>query len=148
MGTVECSKAVCGELERLGLLVKIENIKHEVAVCERYKTPIEPIISNQWFLNVEPLAKEALKSIKRGEVKVIPSGQQKALEYFYENIQPWCISRQLWWGQRIPVWYSGGKKLYDWILENKGKGVEEYEKETGLKAKGTGEIFLGDNMPD
>lgn len=148
MGTVECSKALCRELEGLGLLVKIENIKHDVAVCERCKTPIEPIISNQWFLNVEPLAKEALKSIKEGEVKVIPSGQQKALEYFYENIQPWCISRQLWWGQRIPVWYSGGKKLYDWILENKGKSVEEYEKETGLKSKGTGEIFLGETMPE
>ncbi len=77
----------------------------------------------------------------------VPKGQQKALEYFYENIQPWCISRQLWWGQRIPVWYSGGKKLYDWLLENKGKNVSDFEKEFGTKVFGTGKIFLGEQPP-
>ncbi len=147
MSTIDCSKALCKELDELGLLEKIENIKHEVAICERCKTPIEPIISNQWYLNVEPLAKKALEEIKAGNVKVIPSGQQKALEHFYENIQPWCISRQLWWGQRIPVWYSGGKKLYDWLLENTGKSIEQYEQETGFKPTGTGKIYLGDEQP-
>ncbi|MGI5898254.1 MAG: valine--tRNA ligase [Candidatus Dojkabacteria bacterium] len=147
MGTIDCSKALCQELEDLGLLVKIENIKHDVAVCERCKTPIEPIISNQWYLNVEPLAKRALEEIRKGNVKVIPAGQQKALEHFYENIQPWCISRQLWWGQRIPVWYSGGKKLYDWVQENKGRSLEDYEKEMGIKPTGTGEIILGEEEP-
>ncbi len=148
MVTIDCSKALCKELDDLGLLVKIENIKHEVAICERCKTPIEPIISNQWYLNVEPLAKKALTEIKNGNVKVVPSGQQKALEHFFENIQPWCISRQLWWGQRIPVWYSGGKKLYDWLLENQGKNTESYEKETGKEANGSGKIFLGENEPN
>lgn len=148
MGTIECSKALCKELDEQGLLVKIENIKHEVAVCERCKTPIEPIMSNQWYLNVESLAKKALEELKKGSVKVVPSGQQRALEFFYENIQPWCISRQLWWGQRIPVWYSGGKKMYDWLQENKGRSVQDFEKEFDLKATGTGEIYLGETIPE
>jgi len=147
MTTVECSKALCAELEDLGLLEKIENIKHEVSICERCKTPIEPIISNQWYLNVETLAQKALGAIKSEEIKVIPFGQQKALEFFFENIQPWCISRQLWWGQRIPVWYNGGKELYYWLNENKGKSVADYENETGKKANGTGEIKLGEDNP-
>jgi len=147
MSTIDCSKALCAELDKLGLLEKIENIKHEVAICERCKTPIEPIISNQWYLNVESLAKKALEAIKSEQLEVIPLGQQKALEFFFENIQPWCISRQLWWGQRIPVWYSGGKELYDWLNENKGKSVEDFEKETGKIVNGTGEIKLGEENP-
>lgn len=127
METVECSKALCKELDEKGLLVKIEDIKHEVAVCERCRTPIEPIMSNQWYLDVSSLAKEALKNIKEGKLRVFPKGQQKALIHFFEEIQPWCISRQLWWGQRIPVWYKGGKKKYE---------------EEG------GEIYLGENAPD
>lgn len=148
MGTIDCSKALVKELEELGLLVKIENIKHEIAICERCKTPIEPIISNQWYVNVQPLAQKALEVLKSGETKIIPSGQQKALEHFFNNIQPWCISRQLWWGQRIPVWYSGSKKLHDWLRENKEKDINEFTKETGEELKGTGEIALGENAPD
>ena len=147
MGTTDCSRKLCGELDEQDLLVRIENIKHEVAVCERCQTPIEPIISNQWYVNVESLAKKARKALQEGEFKVIPEGQQRALEHFFDEIQPWCISRQLWWGQRIPVWYSGGKKLYDWLLENDSKTVEDYEKEAGEKANGTGEIFLGEECP-
>ena len=127
MNTVDCSKKLCEELDELSLLEKIENIKHEVTVCERCRTAIEPIISNQWYIDVSELAKKALKELKKGNIKVLPKGQQKALEHFYENIQPWCISRQLWWGQRIPIWYKGGKKKYD---------------EEGTK------IYLGENPPD
>lgn len=148
METVECSKALVKELDQAGLLVKIENIKHDVAVCERCGTPIEPIISNQWYVDVKPLAQKALEALEKNDTEVIPQGQQRALEFFFKNIQPWCISRQLWWGQRIPVWYNGGKKLYDWLQENKGKSVSDYEKETGLTVKGTGEISLGENAPD
>ncbi len=147
MGTIECSKALVKELDEMGLLVKIEGIKHEVSVCERCKTPIEPIISNQWYVNVTPLAKKALEVLDSGDTKVIPNGQQKALEYFFKNIQPWCISRQLWWGQRIPVWYSGGKKLHDWKRENSSKDINEYTKETGEKVLGSGDVFLGVEMP-
>ncbi len=148
MGTVECSKALVKELDEQGLLEKIENTEHEVTVCERCRTNIEPIISNQWYLNVKPLAEKALKELGKENIKVYPKGQQKALIHFYENIQPWCISRQLWWGQRIPVWYSGGKKLYDWLLENEGKAVQDFEKETGIKVSGTGELYLGEEEPE
>jgi valyl-tRNA synthetase len=96
-------------------------------VCERCRTPIEPIISNQWYIDVSDLAKRALKELEKGNIKVLPEGQQRALEHFFENIEPWCISRQLWWGQRIPVWYKGSKKKYD--------------------EEGT-EIYLGENPPD
>ena len=82
MGTIECSKALCEELEKEGLLEKIENIKHDVMICERCKTLIEPIISNQWYLDVKPLADKALEEIRKGNIKVIPIGQQKALEHF------------------------------------------------------------------
>jgi len=148
MGTIDCSKALVKELDELGLLIKIENIKHEIAICERCKTPIEPIISNQWYVDVQPFAQKALEILKSGETKVIPFGQQKALEHFFNNIQPWCISRQLWWGQRIPVWYSGSKKLHDWLRENKGKDIREFTKETGEELRGTGEIALGESAPD
>ncbi|NLZ24522.1 valine--tRNA ligase [Candidatus Dojkabacteria bacterium] len=148
MKTVECSKALVKELDEQGLLERIENTEHEVTVCERCRSNIEPIISNQWYLNVKSLAEEALKELKKGNVKVYPEGQQKALIHFYENIQPWCISRQLWWGQRIPVWYSGGKKLYDWLLENKGRAVQDFEKETETKVNGTGELHLGEDKPE
>jgi valyl-tRNA synthetase len=148
MSTTDCSKALCKELDESGLLVKIENIKHEVVICERCKTPIEYIMSIQWYLNVAPLAQKALGELQGGNVRVIPAGQQKSLEYFLENIQPWCISRQLWWGQRIPVWYSGGKKLYDWLNENEGKSTEDFEKKFNTKVTGSGEIFVGESMPE
>lgn len=148
MSTNECSRALCKELDEEGLLVEIENIKHDVAVCERCKTPVEPVISNQWYIDVKDLANKALEALKRGEVRVIPSGQQRALEHFYENIQPWCISRQLWWGQRIPVWYSGGKKLYDWLQENEGKTVKDFQQEFNTKTTGDGSIHVGEDIPD
>jgi len=147
MDTITCSKQLCEDLDKLGLLEDIQNIKHDVAICERCGTPVEPIISNQWFVNVDNLAEKALGALENGDVRVIPHGQQKALEFFFENIKPWCISRQLWWGQRIPVWYSGGKKLYDWLNENKGKTVKDFEKEFNVKVKGDGSIYIGEKPP-
>lgn len=147
LDTISCSKQLCEDLDDLGLLEDIQNIKHDVAVCERCLTPVEPIISKQWFLDVKDLAKKALDALKNGKTRVIPKGQQKALEYFFANIQPWCISRQLWWGQRIPVWYNGGKKLYDWLNENKGKTIEDFEKEFNTKVSGNGEIYIGEKHP-
>jgi len=148
METIECSKALCKELDEQGLLTKIENIKHEVTVCERCRTAIEPIISNQWYLKVEDVAKQALEALRNGNARVIPEGQQRALEHFFENIQPWCISRQLWWGHRIPVWYNGGKELFDWLNEHKGKTTKDYEKDSGKKANGSGEIHIGIEKPN
>lgn len=144
METIECSKELIKDFEKLGLLDKIEKIKHEVAVCERCNTAIQPIVSYQWFVNTKPLAKKALEVLEKKETTVLPSGQMKALKHFFQNIQPWCISRQLWWGHRIPIWYKGGKKAYDESLENgeedcKEKAIfsiespgEDYEQETDV----------------
>jgi valyl-tRNA synthetase len=147
MDTIECSKAICAELKELGLLQKIENIKHDVATCERCGTPIQPILSYQWFLKTDDLAKKALRSIKSGETEIIPEGQRRALIHFYENIEPWCISRQLWWGHRIPIWYSGSKELHDWLLDNPEKTTDDYEKETGKQANGTGDAIFSEEKP-
>ncbi|MCK9368824.1 valine--tRNA ligase [Candidatus Dojkabacteria bacterium] len=147
MKTIDCSKALVKELDELKLLVKIENIKHEIAVCERCQTPIEPIISNQWFIDMSSLAKKAIEVLDNGETKVIPHGQQIALKKFFSEIQPWCISRQLWWGQDIPIWYSGGKELYDWLNNNKDKTISDFEKETGKKAKGNGTVEASVEKP-
>ncbi len=148
LDTIECSKAIVAELDSLGLLQKLDKIKHDVSVCERCSTPIQPILSYQWFLKTEDLAAKAIASIESGEVEIIPEGQKRALIHFYENIQPWCISRQLWWGHRIPVWYSGSKQLHDWLLDNPGKSTQDYEKETGKKANGTGESIFSESKPD
>ncbi|MBD3329242.1 valine--tRNA ligase [Candidatus Dojkabacteria bacterium] len=165
MDTVECSKALVKDLEELSLLVDIKNYKHEIVQCERCDTPIQHIVSYQWFVDVEPLAKKALAVLKNGGTKIIPDGQQSALIHFFENIEPWCISRQLWWGQDIPVWYSGGKELHDWLLEEVeksglGKGVSElsekersdliakFEDEMGKKVTGTGNIFVQKDKPE
>ncbi|WKZ31519.1 MAG: valine--tRNA ligase [Candidatus Dojkabacteria bacterium] len=148
MDTIECSKALVKELEELGLLHKMEKIKHEVSVCERCGTTIQPIISHQWFLNVKPLAEKGIEAINNGETTIMPAGKQRALIHFFENIKPWCISRQLWWGQRIPVWYSGGKALYDWMQENPGRSLTAYEAETGEKARGSGKLIKGLEKPD
>ncbi|MBI2357281.1 valine--tRNA ligase [Candidatus Dojkabacteria bacterium] len=148
MDTLECSKALVKELDELGLFVKLERIKHEVAVCERCDTPIQPIISFQWYVNTKPLAQKALEALKKGDTKVIPDGQQKALTYFFENIEPWCISRQLWWGHRIPIWYSGSKELHDWLADNPGKTTQDFEKEVGKEAHGSGKVFASVEKPE
>ena len=147
LGTIDASKAIVASLDKLGLLDRMENIKHEVSVCERCGTPIEPIVSYQWFADMEPLAKKALEALDSGETTVIPDGQHAALRHFFANIKPWCISRQLWWGQRIPVWYSGGRKLHDWVLENPDRDISEFTVDTGDEIKGTGKAFLGEEIP-
>ncbi len=148
METIDCSKALVKDLEEENLLIDIEKIKHEVAVCERCDTAVQPVVAYQWFVDTKGLAERALEVLEKKKTVVLPKGQMKALKHFYENIQQWCISRQLWWGHRIPVWYSGGKELYDWLLDNPGKGIKDFEKETGKEAKGTGKIIASVEKPE
>ena len=124
METIACSKELVKDLDELGFLEKIEKIDHEVVVCERCDTTIQPMVSYQWFVDTKPLAKKAVSVLKKKETEVLPSGQMRSLQNFYEQIEPWCISRQLWWGHRIPIWYKGGKKAYDESLENPEKKIE------------------------
>ncbi len=101
----EARKAVLADLEALGLLEKIEEHQHNVGTCYRCGTDVEPIISAQWFVKMEPLAKEALRVVEEGETKFVPDRFSKTYTNWMENVHDWCISRQLWWGHQIPVWY-------------------------------------------
>ena len=103
----ECRKAIVADLEKAGLLVKVEPYTHAVGHCERCHTVIEPIASRQWFVKIAPLAKPAIEVVKDGTIKILPERFTKVYLNWMENIRDWCISRQLWWGHRIPIWYCG-----------------------------------------
>ena len=106
MGPLECRRAVVEELERLGLLVKIEDYSHNVGFCYRHgDTPVEPRLSEQWFVKMKPLAEPAIAAVKEGRTRFVPERFSKIYYNWMENIRDWCISRQLWWGHRIPAWY-------------------------------------------
>jgi valyl-tRNA synthetase len=100
-----CRKSVVAELERAGLLVKIEPYSHSVGHCDRCQTIIEPLASKQWFVKTPPLAQPAIEAVTDGRIRIIPERFTKVYLNWMENIRDWCISRQLWWGHRIPVWY-------------------------------------------
>jgi len=101
----EARKAVIADLEALGLLEKIEDHQHNVGTCYRCHNDVEPIISAQWFVKMEPLAREALRVVNEGETRFVPERFTKTYTNWMENVHDWCISRQLWWGHQIPVWY-------------------------------------------
>ena len=105
MDRMEARKAIVEDLEKEGAIVKIEDYSHNVGVCYRCHSSIEPKVSKQWFVKMEPLAKPAIDCVKNGEVKFVPERFDKTYYHWMENIKDWCISRQLWWGHRIPAWY-------------------------------------------
>ncbi len=100
-----CRKAVVADLEKEGYLVKVEPLKHNVGTCYRCHTAVEPRVSKQWFVKMEPLAKPAIQAVREGEIKFVPERFSKIYFHWMENIKDWCISRQLWWGHQIPAWY-------------------------------------------
>ena len=105
MDRYECRKAIVKDLEEGGFLVKIEPHVHNVGTCYRCKTTVEPKVSKQWFVKMKPLAEPAIECVKDGRTKFIPERFEKIYFHWMENIKDWCISRQLWWGHRIPAWY-------------------------------------------
>jgi len=100
-----CREAILSDLEKDGLLMKVEPYIHSVGHCQRCQTIIEPIVSKQWFIKTQPLAQAASKAVLDGRIAIIPRRFTKVYLNWMENIRDWCISRQLWWGHRIPVWY-------------------------------------------
>ncbi len=105
MDRYECRKAIVADLEKGGYLVKVEPLKHNVGECYRCHTIVEPRVSKQWFVKMKPLAGPAIDVVKEGKVKFVPERFDKIYYHWMENIKDWCISRQLWWGHRIPAWY-------------------------------------------
>lgn len=105
MDRLDARKKIVKALEEQGYLIKVEPIKHNVGTCYRCKTVVEPRVSKQWFVKMEPLAKPAIKAVEDGEVKFVPERFDKIYFNWMNNIKDWCISRQLWWGHRIPAWY-------------------------------------------
>jgi len=100
-----CREAIVADLEKDGLLVKIEPYGHSVGHCDRCQTVVEPIASEQWFVKIKPLAEPAIDAVVDGRITIVPSHFTKVYLNWMENIRDWCISRQLWWGHQIPVWY-------------------------------------------
>ena len=105
MDLLEARKKIVEKLKELGSLVKEEDYTHNVAKCERCKNTIEPKISEQWFVKMKPLAEPAIKAVRNDDIRFVPKRYEKIYFNWLENIQDWCISRQLWWGHRIPAYY-------------------------------------------
>lgn len=105
MDRYECRKAMIKDLDDMGLLVKVEDHSHNVGQCSRCGATVEPIISKQWFVKMQPLAKPAIDAVKNDETEFVPEHFEKVYFHWLENIRDWCISRQLWWGHRIPAFY-------------------------------------------
>ena len=105
LSRMDCRKAIVKDLEEQGYLMKVEDYKHNVGSCYRCHTTVEPITSAQWFVKMEPLAKDALDVVYKGDIKFVPERFTKTYTNWMENVHDWCISRQLWWGHQIPAYY-------------------------------------------
>jgi valyl-tRNA synthetase len=101
----ETRKRIVEDMKTLGLIDRIEPYRHSVGVCYRCKTVVEPLVSKQWYVRTRPLAEPAIKAVRSGKIKIVPRAWNKTYFHWLENIRDWAISRQLWWGHRIPVWY-------------------------------------------
>jgi valyl-tRNA synthetase len=144
MKVSEAREQIIKDLEKLNLLEKTEDMTHSILICERCKTLIEPLTSNQWFVNVDAekfsLKKKAIEAIEKEEIKIFPENFKKILIAWFENLHDWCISRQIWWGPQFPVWYC------------KNCGEEKYivslEKPNACPHCKGGELFQDENTFD
>jgi valyl-tRNA synthetase len=101
----EARKRILEDLEKLGLLARTESLKHNVGHCQRCHTVVEPLLSTQWFVRIKPLAEDAIVAVESGRTEFVPANWVNTYFQWMKNIRDWCISRQLWWGHRIPAWY-------------------------------------------
>ena len=110
-------------LEEHGLLEKIEPHVHMVPHGDRSGVPIEPYLTDQWYVDVKPLAEPAIEAVRAGETRFVPENWEKTYFHWLENIEPWCISRQLWWGHQIPAWYAPDGKVF--VAESEDEALAE-----------------------
>ena len=124
----ECRKQCVTDLEQLGLVEKIEDIVHNVGFSERGGVEIETLLSDQWFVKMDELAKPAIEAVRNGTIKFYPERWTKTYFHWMENIQDWCISRQIWWGHRIPAWYKDATdEVYVGVNPPEGDGWRQEE---------------------
>jgi len=107
----EARRRIVEDMKALGLIEKIEPYRHRVGVCYRCKTVVEPLVSKQWYVRMKPLAEPAIKAVREGRTRIVPRMWIKTYSWWLRNIRDWCISRQLWWGHRLPVWYCDADGL-------------------------------------
>jgi len=105
MDRFECREKILEDLQRSGLLEKVEPYRNAIGHCYRCKTVIEPLLSKQWFVKAGPLAEKAVQAVKEGKTRILPSNWEGVYYEWMRNIKDWCVSRQIWWGHRIPAWY-------------------------------------------
>ena len=131
----EARKRIVVDLEALGLVEKIEKITHAVPHGDRSNVVVEPYLTDQWYVNAKELAKSAIAAVREGKTKFIPKNWETTYFNWMENIQPWCISRQLWWGHQIPAWYGPDNKPFVALTEAQAQGEADkhYGKATPLK---------------
>ncbi|MEG0397729.1 MAG: valine--tRNA ligase, partial [Cetobacterium sp.] len=125
MDRFEARKVMVEDLEKGNYVVKIEDHKHNVGGCYRCNTVIEPRVSKQWFVKMEPLAVKALEVVRNGQVKLMPKKWEKVYYNWLDNIRDWCISRQIWWGHRIPAWY--GPDNFIFVAKDEAEAYEQAE---------------------
>ncbi len=131
----EARARVVSDLEALGLLERIEDISHAVGVCDRCKSEVEPRISTQWFMKMKPLAEPAKEAVVGGLIEVVPDNQRTILLNWLDNIRDWCISRQLWWGHRIPIWHCAGCKEMVPATDSRVELFEGHARAAGVPTK-------------
>ena len=119
MTAMECRKAIVEDLKELGLLVKIEPYTHNGGTCYRCHHTVEPLVSTQWFVRMKPLAEPAIEAVRSGKTQFVPERFDKTYFNWMENIRDWCISRQLWWGHRIPAYYCTNKQCNHMVVAKK-----------------------------
>ena len=119
-------KEILEDLQKTNCLVKVEKITHSIPYGDRSGTIIEPYLTDQWFLNVKPLARDVIKKVKNKETNFYPSNWTKTFYNWMNNIEPWCISRQIWWGHRVPVWYGPDNKIF--VANNNKEAQEKADK--------------------
>ncbi|MBZ0295059.1 MAG: valine--tRNA ligase [Anaerolineae bacterium] len=118
----EARKKLWADMEAAGMTIKVEDIVHTVPRSQRGGEIVEPLISTQWFLKIQPLAEKAIQAVREGHIKIVPERFEKVYFHWMENIEDWCISRQLWWGHRIPAWYGLDGEIYVGKTAPKGPG--------------------------